>query len=264
VFAALVADAGRLVPVDTIIDRVWGAEPPRRARATLHTHLTRLRRLLEQAGIPARLACRAGGYTIEIGPDAVDVHRFHRLARQARDPGRGDAERARLLSEALGLWRGEPLTGLRGEWAEQVRSIWLRRHLDAVLAWAQLEEPGAVIGPLTELAERYPMDESVAAALMRALAATGRPAETLDAYRRIRRQLVEELGVEPGPELRDLHQAVLRGTTPARRSFYVQRVIDARASRVADGVVWPDGSASLRWDRFEDAVAAGMRIIWLD
>ena len=277
VFAALVVEAGRPVAVDTIVDRVWGAEPPQRARAALHTHVTRIRRLMEQAGVSARLARRAGGYVIEIEPDEIDVYRFRRLAKQADDPGRAEVERTSLLSEALGLWCGEPLPGIRGEWADRVRSTWRRYHVDATLAWARIGEPAAVINPLTELADQDPMDESVAMALMRALAAAGRPAQALDLYLRFRRRLIEELGVEPGPELRDLHRAILRGDASAlrqprdrdSRTFYVQRITDVSASRVADGVVWADGSASLRWNRFEDAFAADIdgettRLVWLD
>jgi DNA-binding SARP family transcriptional activator len=285
VFAALIADARRIVPVATLIERVWGEEPPPGARRTLHTHLTRIRRLMERANFPTQLSHRAGGYLLDLEPDRVDIHRFASLTEQARTCA--DNRRAALLREALELWRGEPLAGVPGQWAEQVRWAWLQRHLDAVLTWAQttlrLGDPGGVIGALTELAGQYPLDESVVATLMRALTAAGRTADALDRYLDTRQRLADDLGVDPGPELRELYQSVLRGTvcrpTPAAdqnpRTFYLAR----STSRVADGVLWPDGSASLRWhgehrsavhwDQFEDTAATQLygtatRIIWLD
>jgi DNA-binding SARP family transcriptional activator len=158
VLAALVVDTGRLVPVEVLVDRVWGQQPPPQARRALHTHVARIRRQLEAVrgtsdDETVRLVRRAGGYLLEVDPDRVDVHRFRRLVERAR--AADDQERARLLRDALALWQGEPLAGVPGEWAGRVRETWRQDHLDAVAAWAQAElrlgsgPAQAVISPLT-------------------------------------------------------------------------------------------------------------------
>ncbi|MFG2966683.1 BTAD domain-containing putative transcriptional regulator [Streptomyces sp. NPDC048288] len=219
VLAALAVDTGRPVPADALIRRVWGDDPPDGARRALHAHVARLRRLCEETEDPGhprlRLVRRSGGYLLEARPDQVDIHRFRQLAGQARETGRTDEARAALLREALGLWHGEPLAGLGGQWAAQVREAWRRQHVDAAVAWAQVEsrvsDPVAVIGPLTELLDAYPLVEPLTEALMRALHAAGRSAEALNSYAAVRKRLAEELGTDPGAELRKVHEAILRG-----------------------------------------------------
>jgi DNA-binding SARP family transcriptional activator len=169
VLAALAVDAGRLVAQQTLINRVWAEKPPRRADRTLHTHLSHLRRLLAQAGAagadPVRLIHRTGGYLLHIDPDQVDVHRFRRLAKTAADADQPVAARVARWRETVGLWRGEPLAGLPGDWTERTRTAWHREYRDAVLGWAyaeiQTHNPTVVIGPLTELIGRYEVDEAV-------------------------------------------------------------------------------------------------------
>ncbi|MEN3362721.1 MAG: hypothetical protein V7637_6703 [Mycobacteriales bacterium] len=216
VLAALLVDAGRLVTVETLLARVWDDEPPAGARRTLHTYIARIRRLLEQAGDGPRLEHRTNGYLLDVDPDRVDLHVFRGLVDRARDASCDAGQRLAWLRTALGLWRGEPVAGLAGRWAAGVREGWRRRYLDAVLAWAQAEistgNPGAVIGPVTDLITEYPLTEPLVAALMRALYAAGHPGEALDCYRDARARLVDQLGSEPGAELRSLQQAVLRGT----------------------------------------------------
>jgi DNA-binding SARP family transcriptional activator/tetratricopeptide (TPR) repeat protein len=221
--AALAVDAGRPVAIETLIDRVWGDNPPVEARNVLYSHLSRIRRLLRQAaaltgGTAVRIERRHAGYVLDIDPDRVDLHRFRRLVEQGSDPRRGDDDRAAALAEALGLWRGPPLAGLPGEWAGQVRDSWHRRRLDAVVQWAQVElrfgHPAAVIATLPDLVTEYPLVEPLETLLMRALYAAGRGAEAVDRYSAIRQRLADELGADPGPELRALHQAVLQGELP--------------------------------------------------
>ena len=197
VLAALAVDAGRLVPTDVLMDRVWGPRPPQRARAALHTHVTRIRRQLDEAGgagdDPVRLARRTGGYVLEVAPDRVDLHLFRRLVEQARATDCPDDKRVALLRQALDLWRGEPLAGVPGEWAERAREAWRQQYVAAVVAWAQAEvqvgDPEAAIGPLTELLGEFPLVEPLAAGLMRALHAAGRSAEALDCYAKTRQHL---------------------------------------------------------------------------
>ncbi|GAA2896059.1 AfsR/SARP family transcriptional regulator [Nonomuraea rubra] len=214
VLAALLADAGRPVPVETLVDRVWGEQPPDGARRALHSHVARIRRMLERAGDgheAARLVRRSGGYVLEADPERVDLHLFRRLVEQARG---SDTGRLRLLRDALALWRGEPLAGIPGAWAARVRESLRRQHLDAVVAWADAElqagDPGTATGRLRDLLAEYPLVEPLAAALMRALHAAGSGAEALACYAAIRMRLSDELGTEPGAELRQLHEAILR------------------------------------------------------
>ncbi|MGC5330401.1 BTAD domain-containing putative transcriptional regulator [Micromonospora sp. DT62] len=216
VLAALLVDAGRSVTPQTLLDRVWGDSPPRGARQSLHAHVTRIRQALHlvDVGEPPALVWRPGGYVLEVAADRVDVHRFRSLLAQAKEPACPDARRASLLREALALWRGEPLAGLSGSWAARTRESWRQHYPEAVVTWAYAElrvaNPEPVISRLTELVGDYPLVESVTAALMRALYAVGRGADALVQYAVVRRRLAEELGVDPGPELRTLHQAILR------------------------------------------------------
>jgi tetratricopeptide (TPR) repeat protein len=218
VVAALAADAGGPVPVDTLIDRVWGQAPPSRVRHALHVYITRLRGILrfEAAdAAPPRVPLRSGGYLLDVDPDCVDLHRFRRLLGQAGDHECPDRQRATLLDGALALWRGPPLAGVPGEWAGRARQGWQLQQLDAAVAWAQaclrLGDPGTPLARLAQLAGEHPTVESLAAALMRALCATGRPSDALAHYDRLRRLLAEELGTDPGPELQRLHRQILNG-----------------------------------------------------
>jgi DNA-binding GntR family transcriptional regulator/DNA-binding SARP family transcriptional activator len=219
VLAGLLADAGQLVTAEQLVDRVWGHAPPAGARRALHSHIARVRGRLALAAGPgqerAALVHHSGGYVLEVDPDRVDVHRFRRLVARAGEPGCAASERVNLLREAVGLWRGEPLAGLPGQWAARVRGGWHRQRTQAVVAWANAElragSPAAVIGPLTDMVGEYPLVEPLSAVLMRALSAAGRGAEALACYRVARTSLVSELGTEPGAELQEVHRAVLRG-----------------------------------------------------
>ncbi|WP_051740687.1 AfsR/SARP family transcriptional regulator [Streptomyces xylophagus] len=219
VMAALAVDVGRPVAVDVVIERVWGPRAPDGARGAVHAHVARIRRVCEQgaetAGEGLGVVRRSGGYLLEARPDQVDVYRFRQLVDQTRTAGPADPERARLLREALDLWRGEPLSGLNGEWAARMREAWRRQHQDAAVGWARAElrhgEPASLIGPLTGLLGEYPLAEPLAEALMRALHDTGRSAEALDCYATMRKRLAEELGTDTGAALRQLHQSILRG-----------------------------------------------------
>jgi DNA-binding SARP family transcriptional activator/tetratricopeptide (TPR) repeat protein len=219
VLAALVVDAGRPVPIETLVDRLWDADPPAEARNILYSHLSRIRRLL--APTAARLDRRSAGYVLDVDPDRVDLHRFTRLVERSRTAG--GVERADLLADALALWRGPPLAGLAGEWADRLRAEWQRRRLDAAVAWAEAEldlnRTDAVLTTLPELAAEYPLAEPLEGLLMRALHAAGRDAEALRRYAALRQRLADELGADPGPALQALHTALLRGElpTPARR-----------------------------------------------
>jgi DNA-binding SARP family transcriptional activator len=210
VLAALAVDAGRLVPVHVLIDRVWGQGPPAAVRHAVYVYTANLRKTLRGG-----LVRRSGGYVLDVDPEVVDLHRFRALVARAVPSGGSDADRVRWLREALRLWRGEPLAGLTGEWAERARQAWERQRLDAVALWAGLElrlgNHTAMIGTVEDLLCDHPLVESLAAVLVRGLHATGRTAEALGYYMTVRRRLVEEFGAEPGAELRAAHMAVLSG-----------------------------------------------------
>jgi DNA-binding SARP family transcriptional activator/tetratricopeptide (TPR) repeat protein len=219
VLAALAVDAGRPVAIETLVDRVWDEASPTEARNVLYSHLSRIRQLLKRAteltGVPAKVDRRSAGYVLDIDPDVVDLHQFTRLAEL-----RGtDVDRAAALTEALRLWRGTPLAGLTGEWVTQVRTSWQRRRLDAAVQWGELElglgHTDAVIATMPDLIAEYPLAEPLEGLLMRALHQAGRDAEAVNRYAVIRQRLADELGTDPGPELRALHGAILRGELPA-------------------------------------------------
>ncbi|HEU5471043.1 MAG TPA: BTAD domain-containing putative transcriptional regulator [Actinophytocola sp.] len=215
VFAALAADAGAVVSVDRIVERVWGPAPPSRVREALQVYVARIRGQLRQATGTDRVLRQAPGYLLDIDRLGVDVHRFHALVDQARAPACQDEERAELLRTALELCGGTPLADIAGDWAERTRSVWEQHRVDAVLAWSDVElrlgRPQGIVDRLIDLAARHPLAEPVIAMLMRALCAVGRYAEALNHYSATRKLLAEHLAVEPGAELRTVHQSILRG-----------------------------------------------------
>ena len=221
VLCALLVDTGRPVPIETLIDRVWDDEPP--TRDTLYPYLSKIRRLLKQAstitGIDVNINRRPAGYVLTVDPDLVDLHRFASLVERGANGRVADADRVAALSEALELWRGAPLGGISGEWVDQVRESWHRRRLDAVVhlgsVLLSLGRAGEVVRLLPNYIDEYPLAESLEALLMRAYHAEGRDAEALDRFARIQRRLAEALGTDPGPELRELHAAILRNELPS-------------------------------------------------
>lgn len=261
VLAALLVDAGRWVAAETLIDRVWGEDPPAQVRATIYAHIARIRRILvdaaprlsggadgdlpreadtplphnADAGAHAdadadadarfgpstapRLLRGSGGYRLEVPRDLVDAHRFRGLVTRARAADGSDAERVAMLRKALGLWRGEPLAGLSGEWALRTREGWQQQRIDAVLAWADAElRVGGdlgVVDTLSVLVAEHPLTEPLAVALMRALHAAGRAPEALAHYTVLRRRLADELGTAPGAEAQREHRVILTGKPAA-------------------------------------------------
>jgi DNA-binding SARP family transcriptional activator/tetratricopeptide (TPR) repeat protein len=212
--AVLAMSAGETVSVDRLATAVWGEDLSVDARANLQTNVRRLRRLLG-AGL---VATRAGGYALEAEPDQVDALRFVRLLDLAAVAPDRATERD-LLVEALGLWRGAPFDGVRSDWLEQTQSPRLQeRYLAALerridLDLADGSEAG-LAAELSELTGRYPLRESLWVRLLVVLERSGRPAEALERYQAIRVRLAEELGTDPGPELRRVHADLLAGRPP--------------------------------------------------
>jgi DNA-binding SARP family transcriptional activator len=224
VLAALAADVGRPVPNQTLIDRVWGPDAPHGAQRSLYVYITKIRNVLAAADPATRrpVVRRSGGYLLDLAPDQVDLHRFRRLVTQARDPINPGSQRPALLRRAIDLCRGDPLADLPGDWPDRVRRGWSQEYLEAVTAWAlatlSTGDGGAAISLLTDLIDRYPLNEALAAALVRALHAAGRSAEALDQYARLRARLADDLGTDPSTELQTLNQQILRGEPVAHPS----------------------------------------------
>ncbi|WP_460849570.1 AfsR/SARP family transcriptional regulator, partial [Phytohabitans suffuscus] len=206
--------------METLIDRVWGEEQPEQARRALHSHISRVRQLLSQVdaepSASTRLAREPGGYLLRVEEERIDGHRFRLLLQSARDRrGLDDFDRTRLIREALTLWRGQPLAGVPGDWAAQVRAGWNAERVDAVVEWARIElrqgNPDEVLAQLTGLTAEHPLVEPLVEVFMRALHATGRSADALDKYAGFRRQLADGLGVDPSSGLQRLYLSILRG-----------------------------------------------------
>jgi DNA-binding SARP family transcriptional activator/tetratricopeptide (TPR) repeat protein len=216
--AVLAAQVGRQLTTDALVDRVWDDDPPAAARRAVHAHIARLRHTLAESGpgTSGALVSRSGGYLLDIDPHRVDLHRFRYLVGRARSRQDDPVGLRAVLDEALRLWRGDPLAGLHGSWVDGTRAAWRRERVDAMVAWANAElqaaGPDRVIVDATAALAEDPLCEPLAAVLVRALHAGGHAAEALECYAGIRARLAEDFGTDPGPELREAHLAILRGT----------------------------------------------------
>jgi predicted ATPase/DNA-binding SARP family transcriptional activator len=195
---------GEPVPPDRLIDLLW-PEYDEAAPARLQVYISQLRKAL---GDPAAIELRAGGYVLNA--EALDSRRFESLAREGRDAlAAGDPEAAAsLLGEGLALWRGPAAEelGSVGRRLEELRLGAVEDRVDAELALGRHRE---LVAELEQLVAEQPLRERLRGALMLALYRDGRQADALDAYLAARRTLVDELGVEPGPRLQELHAAIL-------------------------------------------------------
>jgi DNA-binding SARP family transcriptional activator/tetratricopeptide (TPR) repeat protein len=209
--AALLLHANRVVATERLIELLWGAQPPKTARADLQGRISTLRRTL--AAADDRLRFRPPGYALSVAPDELDLHEFTRLADEGRHRlAGGDVVAAsRALAAALALWRGPPLDGVEGLPGEAARLEERRLAAleDRIEADLRLGRHGTLVAELTALVAEQPIRERLRGHLMLALYRSGRQAEALAAFRELRGRLVEELGVEPSPPLQRLHQRIL-------------------------------------------------------
>lgn len=220
---ALVVKAGHNVSAQRLIDELWGDHPPANAENALQVHVARLRRLLSGpqgrgVGQPARhpwIVTTSRGYTLQLAPVETDAERFQHLTDEARrvlphDPGRA----GELLRRAVSLWRGPALEGSvlgdicagKAAQLEEHRLTALEMMYDAYLRTGR---HGEITGELVELTTDHPLREKFYDLLMVAFYRCGRQAEALGVYARARSRMVHELGVEPGPALRGLMEAIL-------------------------------------------------------
>lgn len=221
--ALLVLRPGRAAMAEELIDALWGGDAPKGALSTIRTYASRLRRALAAAGDDQAdpISSVAGGYALSVEPSAVDALAFE--AGQAVAAGlRADGDligAARRLREALELWQGEPLAGLSGPFAVAQRAQWTERRLGALETRIALDlevgRHGAVTAELAALAAEFPLRERFRELQMLALSRSGRKAEALAVYDQTRRTLAEELGVDPGPDLRALYRRVTAGSGTA-------------------------------------------------
>ncbi|MEV6669850.1 AfsR/SARP family transcriptional regulator [Streptomyces sp. NPDC051162] len=218
---ALLATQGGPVPRDRLIDGVYGERPPGCAPGLVSTYASRLRKVFEPERTPRShahvLTSGRGGYELHIDKGGVDVHAFAAAVEQARERrGTGDLHGASALFErALSLWRGEPLSGLAGPWAQENRTALEEQRIGVMEErWAlelELGRHAALTSELAAAAARFPLRENLHALLMRALYRSGRQADALRAFAEARSALVSELGIEPCAELRELHRRILDG-----------------------------------------------------
>ena len=215
--ALLLLNANHVVSVDQLIDEVWGDEPPASGAKAVQVRVSQLRKAFVEAGIGELISTRPPGYVIELGTKDLDLNRFESLVAESdqaianSDPARA----AELLREALGLWRGSPLAEfgsspfarLGRERLEELRLGAVERRLEADLA---LGRHADLVGELESLIAAHPFRERLRAQLMLALYRSGRQADALDAFRAARRELMDELGLEPSTSLLQLERAILQ------------------------------------------------------
>ncbi|HSD03234.1 MAG TPA: AfsR/SARP family transcriptional regulator, partial [Gaiellales bacterium] len=235
ILAVLGLSGGEAVSTDRLIDAVWGARPPPSAGKALQVYVSQLRDAVEPVRhTPSVIVSHAPGYALVLPPQAVDVRVFERLWDQGRQlRAREWADSAsEVLSRALALWRGPPLADLAYEEAftqdvsrlEEMRWTCLEDRIDADLAAGRHSD---VIADLEELSHRYPLRERACELLMLAYYRSGRQADALHVYRRMRAALVGGLGLEPSRALVDLERRILQqdptldgvAAQPARRTL---------------------------------------------
>jgi len=210
--AVLALDLGRVVSIDRLVEEIWTGTPPETASHAVQVYVSQLRKALGGA-----IVRRGPGYVLELEPEAVDIHHFAHLAADGHEELRGGnpAAAAGTLGDALALWRGpaladfayEPFAQAEIAHLDDLRFAVLEDRIDADLSLGRHAE---LITEIEALVEAQPLRERPRALLMRALYLAGRQAEALAAYRAARETLIEDLGIEPGPELKELEAAILR------------------------------------------------------
>jgi DNA-binding SARP family transcriptional activator len=268
--ALLLLHAGETVPLSRLLDGVWGEDPPRTAKESLRNVVRALREQTGTAG-GVEFTSERAGYRVRLSPRSLDLDTYYQLSTAGRSAqAAGEPERAAvLLRQALRLWRGDPLANLDGtarDWPEvrvlnEHRLTTLEDRIDADLC---LSPSQTLIDELETLVLAEPLRERLHGQLMEALYRTGRTGEALYAYRRARQSLIEAWGIEPGPVLRHLREAIAgkadaaiagrrrRAAIRAAGTALAVRVEPARASRSEQGVQDDPG-------RIREQVAAAVR-----
>ena len=221
VLACLMLDPGRDVSADRIIDAIWGERPPSGVSTTLQTYVFHLREVIEpyrDKGAPARVVVTVpGGYRLDTAHATLDAERFERLVGSGRVALSGDPERAAtVLADALALWRGDVLSdlsslnGVAAPAASRLTELRVSATETWVAAELALGHHDTVLPALDDLVEQHPLREHLASLQMLALYRAGRQSDALQAYRRLRQTLDEELGIQPSAEVEAMQERVLR------------------------------------------------------
>ncbi|WP_420156865.1 BTAD domain-containing putative transcriptional regulator [Nocardiopsis sp. CNT-189] len=211
VLGALLVDVGKEVPIDRLISHLWGDDPPRTARSVVQVQISHLRR-----AFPGTIVTTPGGYLADVDPVRVDLHRFRAHVARAQAAA-GPAEAVADWDRALECWRGRPFSGTGSErlWYALGQPL-LEERWAAVAAWAEcasaLRRHTEVVTRLSPLVREEPLRERLRYLLISSLYRSGQRAAALAAYEDNRRHLAEELGVDPSPELVELHQRILTDT----------------------------------------------------
>ena len=260
--AFLLLHRNRAVPRAVLIDALWGERPPATAAHAVDVYVSRLRKMLAAAGAEGMLTTHRGGFRLDVPDEALDVARFERLAEEVHRTG--DPE-ARLVAaeQALSFWRGpalvdvldEPFAPLESERLEAQRLLVDEERLEALLALGRTEE---AIGPLQELVAAHPLRERPHRLLMLALYRAGRQADALEVYRRLRRTLRDELGLEPSGELRELEAAILNQDEQLAAPLRREPPAPARAGRARPRAIAGRGHRALLALCLGIAAAAGI------
>jgi DNA-binding SARP family transcriptional activator len=222
VFSVLASQAGQLVPSRELIEGVWGTSPPASAEGSVHTYVSGLRRVLE----PDRprwspgtvLVSEPDGYRLRLSVEHLDLHAFQTLQPRAETLARDGDHRAAVeqFDTALALWRGEAFAGVPGPFAERHRARLAEQRQTAVeqrvRSRLELGEHAELVVELVDMVGEQPLREPVWALLITALHRSGRHAEALDVIARMRAHLRRELGADPGPAIRRLHEQLLADT----------------------------------------------------
>ena len=270
VLAVLLLELGRAVPAATLIDRVWGEDPPASVRNVLYGYVGRLRTVINAAGDPGvKLVRCSGGYELQARTDQLDLHRFRGLVAAAA--ASADQPQEALLREALGLWRGRALAGLDSPWLERAAATLEMERVAAVLDPNDIRlrqgNHASLVSELTGLAGAAPGDERLIGQLMLALYRSDRQAEALRWFAQTRQYLASELGVDPGPSLQALYQQILHadpslaiGALPSGSQRPVPRQLPAEVRHFAGRAAELDALLRLP-DRVDDAQVPAA-VVW--
>jgi predicted ATPase len=264
--ARLALDPGRFVPAAALVDALWGEQPPADAANALQSLVSRLRRTIRDAtGVADVVLSGPAGYQLAVAADDVDVTRFDQLAQDGRAHLRSGraADADAVLTEALDLWQGPALADVADapfapSAAVRLAEARLAAAEDRCAAVLALGRPSDALAQADRLIADHPLRERLVALRMRALAAVGRTADALAGYERTRQALADELGVDPGVDLRDAYLAVLRGQDarqrPARPRTDLPAPLTSFVGREAE---LAEASALLRSGRLVSLVGAG-------
>ncbi|MFD5066127.1 BTAD domain-containing putative transcriptional regulator, partial [Streptomyces sp. NPDC058394] len=250
VLAVLLLAEGSQVSAGGLVDAVWGSAAPASALGIVRGYIHRLRKLLEPGGDTSSsvIRSRGDGYQLRVSPDGLDLGVFRELLiRAERARGEGDTKGVvKYLRDALGLWRGAALAGVRGEYAQcqrqRLEELRLSAHTTRLTAELDLGARTQAVAELAGLVVEYPLDERLRELLMLALYRSGRQAAALAVYREAQTLLADELGVDPGPALQTMYQRVVRAdagllappapTEPAPASIRAAAPVPVRAPAV--------------------------------